>query len=148
MDALHQLELDLLYMLALLIGTLVLWLLKRAIAFFGIQLTADRNKLLESTVNKGMTWAVTAADDVIREKGWDHIDSKNVVINTALPAIQERFAETMTKLGVDLSNPEDREKLAEMMERMWPDVASRLSASPTTPPAPVISAVVAAVPAP
>lgn len=148
MDQLHQLELEILYLLGILVASLVIWALKRLAAIFGVQLNANKQALLESIVNKGMTWAVTRTDDTIREKGWDHIDSKNAVINWAIPFIHGRFDDSLKKIGLNLNNDADRLRLEDMMERMWPDIVSRLSASPVTPPAPVTPAVVVSTPAP
>jgi hypothetical protein len=140
---LHQVEFEILQLLGILVGSLVLWLLQRALVWVGIRLKADRQAQLASVVDKVMTWGVTKADDIIRKRGWDHVESKNAVImDYALPRIQVRFKETLASAGIDLDNQQHRIQLIDMMERMWPDLATRLSASPATPPAPVVPVVV------
>lgn len=145
-NSLHQIELQILQLLGIAVSSGVLWLLQRAVAWFNLKLTAERQARLASAVDKMMTLGVTKADDIIRERGWDHIDSKNAVINYALPALETRFSDTLTSAGIDLSDQKSRIGLINMMERMWPDVATRLSASPVTAPAPVVPVAVVATP--
>lgn len=139
-----QIELQVLQVLGALIGAVILWLLKQALAWFKIRLTADRQALLASAVDKMMTLGVVRADGMIRDRGWDHVDSKNAVINYALPALETKFSDTLEAAGVDLNDPVGRARIVDQMERMWPDIAARLSASPVTAPAPVVPVVMAA----
>lgn len=140
----HELELQILQLLALIIGALVIIALRRVAEFVGVKLDAHKLDMLNSVVDKAMSFAVTQADATIREKGWDHVDSKNRVIDFALQGMEDKFSDTLKANNVDLTNPGDRALLMQMMERMWPDVATRLSASPATPDGtakPVVAAV-------
>jgi uncharacterized membrane protein len=136
MDALHQIEVQILELVALAVGSVAVLALQRLAAWFRIKLRADQVDMLNAAVDKVMTLGVTKASDVIRDRGWDHVDSKNAVINFAIGAIGQKFESTLADNGVDLDDPARRLKLIDMMERMWPDVAARASASPATPPAP------------
>lgn len=138
MDTLHQFELEILQLLGVAIGSLILLALQRVLAWLHITLTAARQAALAGAVDKMMTLGVTQADRIIRANGWDHPDSKNAVINLALSGVETKFQTTLANAKINPDDPVDRLKLTEMMERLWPDVATRLAASPVTPPAPVV----------
>src|SRR5712691_9983075 len=89
---LHQIEFEILQALGIVVGSGVVWLLQRALAWMKIRLSAERQAALTTAVDKMMTLGVTKADSIIRDRGWDHIDSKNAVINFALPALETRFS--------------------------------------------------------
>lgn len=130
-----QIEHEILQLLTMAVGAGILWLLKMAIAYLGHTLTADRQHALNIAVDKMMTFGVAKADTWIRDRGWDHIDSQNAVINFALPALKTKFEDTLSANGIDLRKDADRVRIVEMMQRMWPDIATRLAKSPTTAPA-------------
>lgn len=140
----HQIEVQLLQAVGIIVGAAAIYALQRAASWFGFKLKADQVAMLNSAVDKAVTYGVTQADAMIRDKGWDHIESKSQVISFALNAIEDKFADTLKANDIDLTRAGDRERLMQMMERMWPDIAARLSASPVTPPSPVPSAVIAA----
>lgn len=136
MNALQELELQALQLVGLVVGGLLILALKKAAAWVGLKLRTDQIDNLNVAIDKAMTFGVTKADDVIREKGWDNIGSKNAVIGFALNTIEDKFSHTLADSGLDLTDAGSRETVMQIMERMWPDVAARLSASPATPPAP------------
>lgn len=144
---LSGIELQVLQGVGVVVGAAAIYAAQRVASYFGLKLKADQITMLNSAVDKAMTLGVTQADNVIREKGWDHVDSKNAVVNFALGTVEDKFADALKANGIDLTQAGDREQLMAMMQRMWPDVAARLSASPVTPPSPVMAAVVAAPPA-
>jgi hypothetical protein len=130
---LKQIEMQILTWLAILIGSLVLYALKHLVAWLGLKLDSDRQAQLGEAVGKAMTWAVTQSMATIAAKGWDHIDSKNAVIEAALKVLPTKFPDALAGMGLDINNPEDRVKIAEMMERMIPEVFASAAASPATP---------------
>lgn len=133
---------EILQLLALIIGGLFTWLLKRTLSWIGLKLRADRLAMLQQVIDKAMMLGVVKAEDTIREKGWDSLDARHSVINVAIPILEEKFRDTLSENGLDLSKPVDRLKVYEQMERMVPDLFARAAASPATPPAPVVPAVV------
>jgi hypothetical protein len=135
-------ENEVLKYLAAFVGTGLLWLIKRAITWVGLKLSAERQAALIGAVDKMLTFGVTKAEQVIAQKGWDHVDSKDAVIRVALQALPEKFPDAVAGAGLDLKNPVDHAAVADMMERMIPDVFARAAASPATPPAPVAPIVV------
>lgn len=139
---LQQIELQILQLFALIVGAMVVYALKRLAELLGIKLSQNKVDMLNSAVDKAMTYAVTQAAGEIAAKGWDHVDSRNAVINTAINVISDKFADTLKANGVDLSNLDDQARVMQMMERMWPDVAARAAASPVTPPTPAQAAAV------
>lgn len=144
----HDIELQILQLLALIIGSLIILALKRMLSYLHIQLDANRSAALEAAVNKAMTFGVTQADAEIRAKGWDHPDVKNSVLQFGLVQLGSAFGDTLSRAGIELDDPICRLQLESMMERMWPDIATRAAASPVTPaaPTPVAAAVVSAPP--
>jgi hypothetical protein len=130
---LQQLELEVLQAIGIVAAAGLLYLAQRAAAYFKIQLNATRLAMLDSAVDKVMTLGVAKADDIIREKGWDHVDSKSAVLNFAINTIGGKFNDTLKANGVNLADPSCRVALMDQMERKWADVATRLSLSPATP---------------
>src|SRR6266851_2472907 len=118
MDALHEIELQVLQLLALVIGSAIVWALQKVAAWVGLKLDAHRIDMLNAAVDKAMTFGVTKADAVIRANGWDHVDSKNQVIDFALNAIEDRFSDTLKANKIDLTDAASRAILMQMMERM------------------------------
>lgn len=143
---LGQIELQVLQIVGVVVGAAILWLLKRALAWVGIRLSVEKQAALGSAVDKMMTLGVTQADSVIRADGWDHVNTKNAVINAAMSGLETKFSGTLLTAGINPNNPADRMKLTDMMSRMWPDVAARLAASPATPPAPLPPPIVVVAP--
>ena len=132
-----SIENEVLKYFAALIGLVIVWGLQRAIAWLGLKLNAERQAQLSSAIDKMLTFGVTKAEQIIAEKGWDHIDSKNAVMNVALDALLARFPETIENAGLDPSPSPmnaDRARLLMQMQRMIPDVFARAAASPATPP--------------
>ena len=84
-----------------------------------------------------LTFGVTKAEQVIAQKGWDHIDSKDAVIRVALQALPEKFPDALAGAGIDLNANDGRSQVIDQMTRMIPDVFARAAASPATPPAPL-----------
>lgn len=130
-----QIEHEILQLLTMAVGGALLWLLKQAIGYLGHTLTADKQHALNVAVDKMMTFGVAKADALIRARGWDHIDTQNAVLNFALPALKTKFEDTLSANGIDLRKDADRIRIVEMMQRMWPDIATRLAKSPATAPA-------------
>lgn len=133
---LHNLEVELLQGVAILVGSGVLWLIRQAATWANIKLSDSRQASVERAVDKSMTFAVTKLDDYITEHHWDSIQTRNAVVNTAMEVVADKFSHTLARGQVDIQDPERRKALMEQMQRMWPDIASRLSASPVTPEAP------------
>lgn len=133
---------EVLQLLALVLGGLATWVLKRLLSWIGLKLRADRLAMLQQVIDKAMMLGVVKAEEVIREKGWDSLDAKHSVINVAIPVLEEKFRDTLKENGLDTNDPTDRLRIYEQMERMVPDLFARAAASPATPPAPVAAAVV------
>lgn len=138
----HDIEVEVLKGLAILVGSGVLWLIKQATSWANIKLSDARQAAVEKAVDKSMTFAVTELDAFITEHHWDSIETRSVVINKAMEVVADKFAHTLSRGKVDLDDPAKRIALMEQMQRMWPDLSSRLSASPVTPEAPKVAAVV------
>lgn len=133
---------ELLQLLGLVIGSLLIWLLKRVIAWVGLKLRADQSAMLTAAVDKAMTLAVVRAERLIEERGWAAPESRHEVLTRAVPILEEKFRDTLRDNGLNPTSQGDRQRIYEMMERMVPDVFSRAAASPATPSAPIVPAVV------
>jgi hypothetical protein len=125
-----------------LVGAGAIWLIKRGITLLGYKLSVERQAALERALDKVLTFAVVKAEQVIAEKGWDHVDSKNAVISVALQALPEKFPDALTAAKLDLSKPADRAAVVDQMTRMIPEVFAKAATSPATPPAPPQQAIV------
>jgi hypothetical protein len=132
-DLVHDIEIEVLKGIAILIGSGILWGLKWGLNYLGIKLSEARMAAVERAVDKSMTLAVTQLGDVIHEKGWDHIETRNAVVSRAMEVVEDKFGDTLRRGKVYLDDPLKRIGLMEQMQRMWPDLSTRLSASPATP---------------
>ena len=119
--------------LSLVIGAMLIWLLKQLLAWIGIKIREDRIAALNRAVDKAMTYAVVKTEDMIRDRGWDSVETRSEILARAAPVLENKFAETLKANGIDMSDPECRRLIREQMERMFPDVATRAAASPATP---------------
>jgi hypothetical protein len=80
---------------------------------------------MEDVATKSLTWALTAATDTIKLKGWDHIDIKNQVISDATRYAVARFPDALKRSGVDLDNfSAASQRLSGVLERTFPAVVA------------------------
>jgi hypothetical protein len=99
-----------------------------------IQLTDAQKAELEDVAAKSVTAGIVKSQDLIREKGWDHADVKNVVVAHAIDYAIQKFPDAMARSGIDADKPvQSAEKLADLMERKFPEAATAAAASPVTP---------------
>ena len=127
-------ENQILQALGVVLSVAVMVLIQRTYAWFGLKVTAEQTASLNAAVGNSLTFGVTQAENVIKEKGWDHVDTKNAVITTAVQAMENKFPEALSGVGLDMTKPQDVENLTDMMQRMIPKVFLEASNSPSTPP--------------
>lgn len=137
---------EVLQFLALVISGMIMWVLKQTIQWFRLRISAERLARLTSAVDKVMTLGVTKF--VNSTEDWRSDFTKNSIVTFGLGTLKDKFRDTLKANKLDLDKPTDRAAMIDMMERMWPEVTSRASASPATPPAPVLAAGVVPPPQP
>jgi hypothetical protein len=118
-------------------GYATMWLRSK-----GIQVSQDN---WNTTLNNAVTYGVQASTAVIAAKGWDHVDSKNAVLNSALLYITSHNPKALAKVSLtpDLGNEDNRAMLRQALERVLPAAAYTAAASPSTPPTALQRALVA-----
>jgi hypothetical protein len=123
-------------------GTAASILFARGASLLGVKLKAERSAAVQAGAEKIGTLAVVRSRSAIKEWGWDSPNTHNEIISKALPMFVERFAETLKAAGLDPADPANRERTRDILERVLPDVISRVAASPATPPVDSVGQVV------
>ena len=101
---------------------------------FGQRLLAWMNVKLEDSAGKALAFGISQAQQEIAAKGWDHVDVKNQVIETATAYAIKKFPDSLARVGVDTSKPLlAAERLADVMKRKFPEAIAAAAVSPATP---------------
>lgn len=140
---LTQIEQQLLQLVAIIILTILGFIGKRVLAWMGIKLTDAGKAEMEDVVDKSLAYGLAKSTDLIKEKGWDHVDVKNETLETGLAYALEKFPDAMARAGIDTKDPVTAsQQLTGILERKFPEAVTIAAASPATPPAPVVSVAV------
>ncbi len=126
-------ENQILQLLGAVLSIAIMILVKQAYTWLGLKVSGENQANLNQAVNNSLTFGVTQAENVIKQKGWDHVDTKNAVINSAVQALENKFPDALSKAGLNISNPADLQKITDLMQRMIPEVFKTTSESPSTP---------------
>jgi hypothetical protein len=89
---------------------------------------------LDEVLNKSVTFGLAESQDLIKAKGWDHVDVRNAAIAKALPYLIDRFPDVLRGLKLDPEAPETKLKMQDALLRALPFAALTASNSPATPP--------------
>jgi len=125
----------LMQLLATLIMGVGTWAVSRLVQWLGLRNAAQATAALDDVLQKAVTYGLQQTQDVIREKGWDHIEVRNQALAKAVPYLIERFPDTLRAVGVDLANRNAMtSSVTGALDRAFPHAAARAAASPATPP--------------
>jgi hypothetical protein len=113
---------------------------------YGIEVSAAQQAQIEDVAKKAVTWGITESTRAIAQKGWDHPEVHNAIVQQAADYAIAKFPDAMANAGLDISTPAARSATAAnlangIMQRVLPDAMSTAAASPATPPAPAAVAV-------
>lgn len=112
------------------------WAVSRFVQWLGLKNAAQATANLDDVLQKGVTYGLQQSLDLIKQKGWDHVDVRNQVLDTALPYVISRFPDTLAAVGLDPNNTQDlTDKVRGALDRAFPHAAAVAAASPATPPA-------------
>ena len=109
---------------------------------FNVQTSAGQAALYETALSKAITFGVTQLQGTIKARGWDHIETQNQVVDTALTYIVAREPAALAAVGLtpSMDDEHSREVLTQALQRALPSAYAAAAASPATPPAPPASA--------
>ena len=131
---LTALETQVLQALAGLLLLGLLYLFTKVQSWLKIKLSDAQKQSLEDVATKSLMFGITQAQTLIQQKGWDHIDTKSAIQQTAANYAIATFSDTLKRAGVDTSSVQaTAQALAPLMQRMLPQVAAVAVTSPTTP---------------
>lgn len=111
-------------------GTAALHYLEKRLA---LQVSAGQQAALDGALSKALQYGAGAADAVIREKGWDHIETKNAVIGAAASYAVDHFPDMLHAAGLTSAADADA-GLKTVLARAFPAAMAIAAASPATPP--------------
>lgn len=118
----------------IILGGVLVAFSQRLLAWMNVKLSVAQKAELEDSASKALAFGISQAQQEIAAKGWDHIDIKNRVIVKATDYALKRFPDSLARVGLDTSKPvEAAEKLADVMERKFPEAVAIAAASPATP---------------
>ena len=126
------------------IGGMLIAFGQRLLAWMNVKLSVAQKAELEDNAGKALAFGISQAQHEIAAKGWDHIDVKDHVLAAATAYAIDKFPDSLARVGVDTSKPiEATQKLADVMERKFPEAVTVAAASPATPevPEPVVPVV-------
>lgn len=103
-----------------------------------LQFSEAQKAELEDVAGKALTWGITKASELIKAKGWDHLDSQNLVINAAGAYAVTQFPDAMKRAGIDLTDPlVAAAQLTGILTRKFPEIATlaatRVTIAPLAP---------------
>lgn len=127
-----------------LLGTLALAMLtaalRRLFEWLGLRNRSQLRLVFDDILQKGILWGIQQAEDLIRVKGWDHLDVRDKTVAEALDYITARFGASLAPVlrqdGLRLGSDAAGAELRAALERAYPVAAGIAAASPVTPPAP------------
>lgn len=116
-------------------------LIQRALARVNISITDAQRQQLEDAAAKSLQAGIGLMTDRIRAKGWDHPEVQNGAVAAAANYAIAKFPAALAAVGIDVSNPQQaRAQLDGILNRKFPEEATKAAASPVTPPAPAMPA--------
>jgi hypothetical protein len=112
------------------------WAISRLLQLLGLKTSAQAAANLDDALGKAVTYGLQQSQELIRQKGWDHVDVRNATLAAAAPYLIKRFPDTLKAVGVDFSNEKAvTDTVIGALDRAFPHAAARAAASPATPPA-------------
>lgn len=115
----------------------MLW---RLASKFGIEASAADQRKLNDELKAALTLGAVKAEDMIAQKGWDHIDVHSIVVKEALDYFLQRFPERAAAIAQQAgaaSPAAAQEAVADTLMSRLPAAMTEAAASPATPPAPI-----------
>ncbi len=112
------------------------WAISRFTMWLGLKNAAQATATLDDALQKAVTYGLQQSQELIKQKGWDHVDVRNATLAQAAPYMINHFPDALKNVGLDMSNPQ-AVQLAVMgaLDRSFPHAAAIAAASPATPPA-------------
>lgn len=126
---------------AIAITTVGSWALARMARRLGI----DANSAAMADFDDGLKRAVHAAagqaQDLIAAKGYDHVETKNAIVELAAPYMIAKFAPALRSVGLDPADPGGATTayLTAELNRVLPTAIAPIAASPAMPLGPPLS---------
>lgn len=108
---------------------------------FKTDASAQQVAAFDGALGKALQFGVTASEDLIRAKGWDHVDVKSQVVGIALNTMVARFPGALAAVGLsaNLGDPANQKAIQDALQRALPAAFTVAAASPATPPAPSLA---------
>ena len=127
-------ETQILTAVGIVLGGVMIAFGQRLLAWMNVKLSVAQKAELEDSASKALAFGISQAQHEIGVKGWDHIDVKNQVIETATAYAIKKFPDSLARVGVDTSKPLlAAERLADVMKRKFPEAIAAAAVSPATP---------------
>lgn len=120
--------------------TAVLWKLAKR---FGVEVSEKDQAKLNEEAKIALNMAVVKASEVIRAKGWDHVDVKNRILADAAEFFLQRFPDRSQQIAKVAGADTKIQKFAAVEESLMarlPAAAAEAAASPATPPNTLVAA--------
>lgn len=142
-------ETDVLQALAGVLLGFGIWLIKVLAAHFSQVISSAQVQAWDDALNKLLALGFSKSNELIKDKGWDHVDVKNAVIGVAASEAASKFPAALKGVGINPTNltAVAETKIQDALTRAYPNAASSAAYSVVTPPAPPIIAVATAAPA-
>lgn len=114
------------------------WLAQRLGSYLGIKRNDAAMQAFDAALARSVQAGASGAQDLIKAKGWDHVDVKNSIVATAAPILITRFAPALVGVGLDPADPGGTTTayVTAELNRIFPTAMTAVAASPVTPPAP------------
>jgi|ERR1041385_2358644 hypothetical protein len=121
---------------AIAITTLGTLAVKRLADWLGVQANSAAVTQLDAALTRAVHAGASEAQDLIREKGWDHVDVKNAIVASGARIVIDKFAPALKSVGLDPADPNGAttKYLTEELSRIFPTAIAPVAASPVTPP--------------
>lgn len=105
---------------------------------FNVQVSAGQAANYDAALDKALQYGVTQSTQLIKDKGWDHVDTQSAVVADALNYVVKREPAALAGVGLsgDFNDPHTRTIIEQALTRALPAAFTSAAASPATPPAP------------
>lgn len=124
-----------------------LWVGKRLAAWLQKRNASLDVSSFDDALQKTLAFGLQQAQSMIKAKGWDHIDVRNSVLQTATTQMINKFPDALAGVGLstDRIASSEGDLIMQALDRAFPAAVAVAAASPATPPVvPALSSINAA----
>lgn len=118
------------------IGSLGGWAIQRLAKKLGVDRNATAMAAFDAALERAIRAGAGQMTDLIRDRGWDHVEVKNAILAAAANYAVARAGPALKAVGLDPADPGGATSayLAAELDRLFPTAIAPVAASPVTPP--------------